>query len=205
MNGNYVKPGIAAIALALLFPLYWSIVLVVGADGQDFQQALREDMLTLTWIDGLFLLIGILEIYIYMSLVRAFNDQLNSNAARILLYIIIGSIFFFHASIFADLFLVFFQDSTSSETIDGIVGTSVFTAIAALVVYVIAGLGLSVVILTKNSVNAPLIKYFAVMLLIICLLQATILFAIVNLLMFPVALIILAVYFLKDPDTLEVI
>lgn len=205
MNGNYVKPGIAAIVLAVLFPLYWSIVLVVGADGKDFEQAIREDMLSLTWIDGLFLLIGVLEIYIYMSLIRAFRDQLNSSAARILLFVIIGSIFFFHASIFADLFLVFFQDSISNDTIDGVVSTSVYTAIAALVVYVIAGLGLSVVILTKNSVNAPLLKYFAVMLLIICLLQATILFAIVNLIMFPVALVMLAIYFLKDPETLEVV
>ena len=205
MNGNYIMPGIAAIALALLFPLYWSIVLVLGVDSQGFVEALREDMLTLSWMDGLFLLIGILEIYVYLSLVRAFNDQLNSNAAKILLFIIVGTIFFFHVGVFADLFLVFAQDGMSHQAIDTLVSTSVYIAVASLVVYIIAGIGLSIVILTKNNQNTSLLKYFAVLLLIVCLLQATVLFAIVNLLMFPIALVILAVYFFKDPESLEVV
>ena len=205
MNNNHVMPGVAAISLALLFPLYWTIVLVMGVESHDFADALRDDMLTLSWMDGLFLLIGILEIYIYFSLIRVFNDRLPSQAAKVFLFVIIGSVFMFHVVVFADVFLAATQGSIMSNTIDVIVTTSVYLSIAALVVFTISGIGLSVVLLAKSEFEAPLLKAFAIILLLVCILQATMLFAMVNLILFPIALVTLAVYFFKDPDTLEVV
>lgn len=205
MNGNYVKPGIAAVVLAVLFPLYWSIALVIGAGDMGFVDALREDMLSLSWMDALFLLIGILEIYVYYSLIQSFNEQLDSNAAKVLLYIIIGTVFFFHAGVIADLFLALSHEGMSRASIDTVVGTSVYLSLAALAVYTITGIVLSIVLLIKDTATTPFLKYFSILLLVVCLLQATVLFAVVNIIMFPIALVTLAAYFLKDPESLEVV
>ena len=205
MNNNHVMPGVAAIVLALLFPLYWLSVLVLGVADMDFADALRNDMLTLSWMDALFLVIGLLEIYIYISLSNAFKERLHSNAARILLYVIIGSVVIFHGFVLADVYLAFNQESMSGTTVDSVLSVSIYSSVAALVVYTVAGIALSIVLLMKSELNAPLIKYFAVLLLIMCILQATIIFALVNILLFPVALIILALFFFKDPEMLEVV
>ncbi len=205
MTTNHVKPGIAAIALALLFPLYWTFALVIGANGTDFMDSLRADMLDLSLLDALFLLIGALEIYIYYSLAQIFKERLPSHAAKVLLYVIIGSVVLFHVTVLADVFLAVMQGSLSSSTINTIVSSSVVLAVASLIIFIIAGVGLSIVILTLSDLAEPLLKAFAILLLVICLLQATVLFAMLTLLLFPVALILLAVYFFRDPETLEIV
>ena len=205
MSSNHVKPGVAAIALALLFPMYWTFVLVVGVNGSDFMDNMRADILELTWLDGVFLLIGALEIYIYYSLARVFDDRLPSNAAKILLYIIIGTVVLFHLTVVIDLYLAVTQGSISNETIDMFVTATAYLLVATLVVFVIAGVGLSITILSQSESVAPILKAFAILLLVICILQATVLFAMLNLILFPIALVTLAVYFFKDPETLEIV
>lgn len=205
MNGNYLKPGIAAITLALLFPIYWSSVFIFGSDGRDFIDVMRQEVQTFSGFDILFLLIGALEIYIYVSLSRAIEAQLNSSATKILLMIMIASVGLLHGLVFVDFYLAIYPLEATSSSIDSVVGTSVVMSISALVVYSIAGLILSVVLLMQSQGNAPMLKYFGILLLIVCLLQITIFLAIFNLILFPVSLIVLAFYFLKDPETLEVI
>ena len=205
MSSNYVKPGVAAITLALLFPIYWTFIMMVGVNGTDFFDNLRADMLQLSWLDGVFLLIGALEIYIYYSLVRVFSDRMPSSAANILLFIIMGSVAVFHLSVGADFYLALMQGNLAQGAIDQIVTITIYTSIAALVLFVIAGIGLSIVILSQADLAAPLLKAFAILLLVVCFLQATILFAVLNLILFPVALIVLALYFIKDPETLEIV
>ena len=205
MSSNHIKPGVAAIVLALLFPLYWTFVLVIGVNGTDLINNLRADLLELSWLDGLFLLIGALEIYIYYSLVRVFNDRLPSNTAKVMLYIIIGSVVLFHLTVLIDVFLAISQAGLSPDTIDVLVTVTAYLFVATLVVFVIAGIGLSISILTQSDSVAPILKAFAILLLVICILQATVLFAMLNLILFPIALVMLAVYFFKDPETLEIV
>ena len=205
MNNHNIVPGIAAIVLALLFPLYWTSVLAIGVQGMDFMTVLRQDMLQLSGMDALFVLIGALEIYIYFNLVKIFDNRLTSQATKILLFILIGSVFVFHAVVFADLFLASAQSTMHPATINIVINTSIFLSVASLIIYIMAGIGLSIVLLTRSEAQTGVLKAFAIMLLIICLLQATMIFAVANIILFPIALVILAVYFFKDPDTLEVV
>lgn len=205
MNSNHIKPGVAAIALALLFPLYWTFVLLVGEHGSDFMSTLRADMLEISLMDGMFLLIGALEIYIYYSLVRVFNNRLPSQAAKVLLFIIIGSVAVFHLTVLADFYLALMHGNLSQGAIDTVVTLTIYLSIAALVVFVIAGIGLSITILSISDSATTILKAFAILLLVICVLQATVLLAMLNLILFPIALVLLAVYFLKEPETLEIV
>ncbi|MCW8880026.1 MAG: hypothetical protein OQJ89_03930 [Kangiellaceae bacterium] len=205
MRSNYLKPGIAAIVLAVLFPLYWSFILIVGPAYEDLSQAIRLELMTFDWMDGLFILIGILEVYVYLSLIRSFDERLNSSLARAVLFIMIGAVVFFHCIVFVDLYLTVFQNQLAEKTIESVIEVSVFIALSGLVIYIISGFILSVVLLARSQDLPKELKYFAVIFLLVCLLGATILFSVINLLLFPVALIVLAIYFFKDPETLEVV
>ena len=205
MKSNYFKPGIAAIVLAVLFPLYWSFMLVFGPAYEDISQALRVELTTFDLMDGLFILIGVLEVYVYFSLIRSFDERLNSSLAKATLFIMIGAVIFFHCIVFVDLYLAIFQSGLTEKAIEGIIEVSTFVALSGLVIYIISGFTLSVVLLMHSKELASELKYFALIFLFVCLLSATILFSAINLLLFPVALIVLAVYFLKDPETLEVV
>lgn len=205
MKSSYFKPGIAAIVLAVLFPLYWSFLLVFGPSYESLSQALRAELTTFDLLDGLFILIGVLEVYVYLSLIRSFNERLSSSLARATLFIMIGAVVFFHCIVFVDLYLAIFKSDLTEKMIDGVIEVSTFVAISGLVIYIISGLVLSAVLLMRGQELASELKYFALIFLIVCLLSATILLSAINLLLFPVALIVLAVYFLKDPETLEVV
>ena len=205
MNSNYLKPGIAAIVLAVLFPFYWSFLLVFGPAYESLSQALHAELTSFDLLDGLFILIGVLEVYIYLSLVRSFNERLNSSLARATLFIMIGAVVFFHCIVFVDLYLAIFKTGLSENIIAGIIEVSMSIALSGLVIYIVAGFVLSVVLLMGSQELASELKYFALIFLFVCLLGATILFSAINLLLFPIALIVLAIYFLKDPETLEVV
>lgn len=205
MSSHYVKPGIAAIVLALLFPIYWSSIFIFGAGGGDWFDLVREEIQTFSGFDALFLLIGALEVYIYLSLLRTIENQLDSSFAKALLIIMMAAVALFHSLVMVDMYLAAFSSALSSNMVDSIVGISVAMSIITLSIYTIAGLILSVFLLMHNVSTNPMLKYFAVLLLLVCLLQITLFLAIVNLVLFPLALIILAVYFLKDPEMVEVV
>lgn len=205
MTTNYLKPGIAAIALALLFPLYWSFVLVFGPASEDLAEALTREFTTVDWLDALFIVIGVLEVYVLVSLVRSFKERFNSSLAKAVIYIMISAVVLFHGVVVVDFYLSMFKGELSEDSVQSAVAISVYLAVSGLVIYLIAGFILSIVLLANSKDLANELKYFAILFLIICILGATILLSAFNLLLFPAALIMLAVYFLKDPDSLEVV
>lgn len=146
-----------------------------------------------------------MEVYIYINLIRVFKDQLNASSVIISLYIMLGSIAVFHATVLVDLFLAMSGGNMTDTLLKPIVEVSLFIAIASLVIYSLAGLVLSILLLMRAKESSKLLKYFSVLLLIVCLLQLTVFLAIVNIVLFPLALAILAAYFLKEPDTVEVV
>lgn len=200
-SSHYLKPGIAAIVLALLFPVYWTYILVTL--GGDIIESIRHNIMTLHWSDALFVLIGALEVYLLLSLAKVFADIIDSKAIRILLLIMAASSFVFHFLVVVDLVLATSQISGSSA--DTIVNISLGIALAVDTLFVLAGLVLAILLLANKSENSNLIRAFAIILLLICLFDLTFFLSLLNLALYPVALIVLAVYFLKEPQTVEVV
>ncbi len=202
-TNEFLKPGIAAVALALLFPIYWIYIFSAGAP--DFEAAYRQDLLTLSWTDILFVLIGALEVYIYLSLSRTFADQLGSDMVRLMLFLLAGLVALFHLTVLLDVSLFFSKDGLAESTLDMIVGFSVIGALGILVLFAIAGLVFGILLLASGLEVPPSLKVFAVMLMVCCLLQLTVLLSALSFVLFPLALIALAVYFLKEPLVAEVV
>ncbi|KKO47785.1 hypothetical protein VT06_15215 [Arsukibacterium sp. MJ3] len=200
---HYFLPGIAALLLAVVFPIYWLYAFSVGAE--NFIEVYRADLLSLSLSDLAFVLIGVLEVYIYLCLRRSFSERLSSAAAAVLLLIMAILVVLFHATVLVDVALTLMGSSLTAHAIDTIAEVTVVIALGVLFAYGLVGFILSVVLLLNRTGAPSLLKYFAVVLLVGCLLQLTVILSPLNVFVFPVALLLLAFYFLKPPQLLEVV
>ncbi len=203
MTSHYLKPGIAAIALAILFPTYWIYIFISGGD--DYATAYQSDMLSLDWIDALFLLIGVLEVYIYFSLRNTFSNLIKTRASQAALMIMASMVVIFHSTLILDVFFFFSNANAASTSVSRLIDISFIISVAALIGFSLSGLVLSALMLLKKHHSGGLIKTFAVILLIMCAFQLTVVFSFLSIVLFPMALIVLAVYFLKEPEMVEVV
>lgn len=205
MNNQYLKPAIATLLLAILFPIYWSSTIYLATFEDDIFKFIQDDMTTLTGNDLIFIIIGCLEVYVYLSLAQLLKSRLQSNSASILLIIMAFASGLYHATIFFDVFFSMTGGGLSNDAIEKVVSVGLFISVAALVVLTLAKLICSIVLLVNHRQIASLLKVFAVLLLLVSIFQLTFIFFSFNLLLFPCTLVLLAIYFMKEPESLEVI
>ncbi len=203
MNREHLIPGIVAIILAVLFPLYWfSGFVTVGMT--SLLDAYIADVTSFTPMDGLFILIGLMEVYLYLSLRKNLQQQLQGGFAASLALLMAIAVGVFTA-------LVLFDVSFAiSAGLDGSVGCTALTLAAVVsiglsIVVGLVGLTLSIALLMARDADTVLLKIFAVFLLICSLLTITVFLAPLVPVLYPVALIVLAVYFLRGGGDVEVV
>ena len=202
-NPDFKIPGIAAILLAVLFPIYW--LSVFSGSYNDFEQAFRSDLTTLGWSDALFILIGALEIYIYLSLRKILADQLETTVVNLLLFIMMGMVALFHSLVLVDIYLASQYLTINTDTVDQFVSFSLLIAFATTIIYSLVGLVFSILLLSKGLANSIFLKVFSALLIATCIMQMTLILAVVNVVLFPITLLVLAVYFFKEPQMAEVV
>lgn len=202
MRNENALPGYLAIVLALLFPVYW--ISVLGAGGEDLFETVRADVMRLDGWDALFVLIGALEIYLYLSLRKLLAQRLDTSLPTVLLLLMAIVVGVFHATVLFDLGFAMGAWADVSGG-DRLVLASMVVGIAGLFVYAILGFVLSISLLRARAESPTLLKVFAILLLACCVLQFTIVFGFVNLVLFPVALLALAAFFLRGEHAVEVV
>lgn len=201
-TSTYGLPAAAAILLAVLFPWYWGSGFLETA---DFVQQYRNDLLSLNAKDILFVVIGALEIYLYLSLRRALADTVSFGTARTALLLMAVSVGVFHATVLIDVFFAFYGANLGAEVIDYALALSAFVGLAILFIYAVFALVFGVSVLRRGNDAATLLKIFAVLLIAIALLHVSVIFSVFNVLLFPVAVVLLAFYFLRNPEVVEVV
>lgn len=198
MNINLYKyAGMAAITLAVLFPLYWLYAIT-----EFSMDALREDFLTLSAWDILFIVIGALEVFVYIALSRIFRDQMTGTLPSILLIIMAVLVAAFHSTVVVDMFLAL---GFGGDYADTIVTIAVVFSLICLFLYTLAAFIFSIVLLVRFSSLSVLMRFFAIGLLIACLVQFSIVFAALNTLLFPLLMLIVSIYFLRGGETVDVV
>ncbi|NGX17190.1 hypothetical protein [Wenzhouxiangella sp. XN24] len=202
MNRTYALPGYTAIALAVLFPIYW--VSTLGLGEQSLLDAFIADLNRVSARDALFVLIGVMEIYIYLALRKVLLEHLHGGVPAIMLLLMAIVVGLFHATVLFDVVLAFTPDLAES-TREALGTTSAVIAISGLFVYTVLASILSIVLLVGKIELPPLLKVFAVLLLACCLLQFTVVLGVVNIFLFPVVLLVLAVFFLRGGHEVEVV
>ena len=203
LNREFILPGIASITLAVLFPIYWLSILDHSLSG--FETAYREDLLSLSWFDALFVFIGLLEVYIYFSLRKILRGQLNASGVNVLLLIMIGLVALFHSLVLIDVYFALQGSNAKESSKEFLVNASQFIGIGVLILYSIMGLIFSAYLLFRGITQSVLLKVFALLLLVGSLMQISLVLAVVNILLFPIALVVLAIYFLKDPKAVDIV
>jgi len=202
MNRNSALPGYTAIALALLFPLYW--VSALGLAEQSFLEAFRADVTRISARDLLFVLIGAMEIYVYLALRKSLLEHLHGSVPAILLLLMAVVVGLFHATVVFDVILAF-TPSLAEATREYLIVASAVVAISGLFVYAVLAVVLSITLLAGRTELPALLKVFAVLLLACCLLQFTVVLGVFNIILFPIALLVLAAFFLRGGHQVEIV
>jgi hypothetical protein len=202
MNRRDALSGYTAIALALLFPAYWIPALAVGE--LSFVEAYRADVMRLSAMDLLFVLIGAMEIYIYLSLRRLFLEQMHGSLPATLLLLMALVVGVFHATVLFDVVLAI-GPTLAEPRQEDLVTASAVVMIAGLFVYTVLGLVLATALLFRRDDQPGLLKVFAVLLIVACLLQLTVVLGPFNVVLFPVILLVLAVFFMRGGHQVEVV
>lgn len=196
MNTNtYKTAGVAAIILAVLFPIYW-------LQGDLSLDALRADMMTLNGWDGLFVLIGGLEVAVYLALSRLSRDQMGGTLASVLLVIMAAMIGVFHATVLVDIVLGL---GLLTGSVDTLVNTALIIGLVSLYLYAVAAFILAIALLLRFRDLSGLMRAFAVCMLIISVFQLTLVLGIFNIFLFPALMLLLAIYFLRGGHSIEVV
>lgn len=205
MNQNrYFAPAISAIALAILFPTYWvSQFWIIGTNGGE---ALYHNVTQLNPSDLLFLVVGLLHIYVYLALKKFLNEQHAFSTADIPITLMIVAVAVYtFGSLASDTLMHFFGDHLHLPWHQATMGGATTTLLISTFIFGVLDILLGIFLFSQAREFSPLLKAFAVITLIQGAFEITVVFGFFVLALFPVALLLLATLFLRRPEELELI
>lgn len=199
-NQDYLLPGIACIALAILYPVYWVSELVVRGIGFD---SMGQEFGIL---DVMFLALGLLSAYIFFSLRSRLVEENNYYGIDVTLLIYVCATLVFTLSMLAiGQWYSYFglqRGSDVRELTEVIVAVIFF---GSMVVFGIMEILMGIMLMRDSKELPSIITPIAIICLLMGMANLSIIFSILTLFLFPVLLIILTYYFLKQPDMVEVV
>lgn len=205
MNDNrYLAPAISAIMLAILFPIYWiSQFWVVGSDGGE---TLYMNLTRLNPSDLVFLIIGVLNIYVYLAFKRFLNDRHAFSGADIpiTLIVIVVAVYTF-GSLATDTLMHFFGDNLQLPWHQATLNGNTVAMLVSTFVFGVLDILLGVFLFTQARNFSHVLKAFAVIIIIQGAFELTVVFGFLAFALFPVALTLLAILFVRQPDELDVV
>ena len=199
-NKDYLLPGVAAIFVAVISPIYW-----IGMSSPMGDFALGQDMLSLGFPDILFASILLLTIYIYLNLKNVLNEQLNFNHIDLLVWIYAAINIFWMSTLFLDIASAVLPENIVTQNEGTFLNIGLSMSIGAIVILGIIDLLIGILLLTKSTELPSLLKIFAIMSVIQGVLGITVVFAATLIFIFPITMIILAMFFLRKPESLEIV
>jgi len=200
-NKDYLLPGVAAIFVAVISPIYW---IGMSSSVGDYD-ILWQDMMSLGFSDILFASILLLTIYIYLNLKNILNEQLNFNHIDLLVLIMVAINILWMSTLFLDIASAVLPENIVTQNKDAFLKINLSVSIGAIVILGIIDLLIGILLLAKSTELPTLLKIFAIMSVIQGLLGITVVFAATLIFIFPITMIILAMFFLRKPESLELV
>ena len=194
-NNDYLLPGLAAIAVAILSPLYWMIEL--GSISSSFPNSLTVKELGVSNI--LFLVVGILSIVVYSGLIKILHDHFNNKKLDIaLISMMVWCVIFYGGTFFLDALSAYYDGELSVVFIQ-------WLWIGGMIVFGVLDVLIAVLILKDSQELSSLLKSFAIVNLVMGFFELTVIFSIAAIFIFPVVFVILAVGFFRKPEMVEIV
>jgi len=200
-NKDYLLPGVAAIFVAVISPIYW---LGMAASVGD-SDVLWQDMMSLGFSDILFASILLLTIYIYLNLKNILNEQLNFNHIDLLVWIYAAINILWVSTLLLDVASAVLPENIVSQNEGTFLNIGLSIGLGAIVILGIIDLLIGILLLAKSTELPTLLKIFAIMSVIQGVLGITVVFAATLIFIFPITMIILAMFFLRKPESLEIV
>ena len=200
-NKDYLLPGVAAIFVAVISPIYW---IGMSSSVGDYD-ILWQDMMSLGFSDILFASILLLTIYIYLNLKNILNEQLNFNHIDLLVLIMVAINILWMSTLFIDIASAVLSENIVTQNKDAFLMINLSVSIGAIVILGIIDLLIGILLLAKSTELPTLLKIFAIMSVIQGVLGITVVFAATLIFIFPVTMLILAMFFLRKPESLELV
>jgi hypothetical protein len=197
-NDEYLWPGIIAIVVVALSPIYWGYIAL-----SDYIDGIG---LGLVIADGVFFVLYALMIYVYSSFRRILHDQNNYRGIDVLLTLMIGTCAIFAVgSIALEIFAPVIDDQFGATRHESILIISTLFTVSCTVVFGVLDILIAAVLLRNSQQLPDLMKSFAIVTLIQGVFEVTIIFSFFSILIYPIATLILAMYFLRKPEMVEVV
>lgn len=205
MNENrYLLPALSAIVLAILFPLYW-ITMFVRTD-ESHGVELYNDLVGLNFADAVFLLIGILMVYVYLSLKKFLNDRYGFSDANIpLTLLMISAAVYIFGSLAVDTFMQFAGNQLPLPWHKTVLDGNTIALLGSTMVFGALDMLLGIILFIKARKFSAVLMAFAILTAIQGLCEITVFLSPAIFVIYPLALIILAIMFLHRPEVLEIV
>ena len=205
MNDNkFGFAAISAVILAVLFPAYWfNQILNVSVSGGE---GLYQDVTGLNPADLVFLLIGVLNIFVYLSLKSFLNERhaFNGADAPLLLLAATSAIYVF-GSLAMDALMHFYGAELQLPWHKYTFDINTIALLVSSIVFGVLDIILGIVLFTRAREFSNILRAFAIVILIQGFFELTVVFSPITFVIFPVALILLAILFTREPETLELV
>ncbi|MEM7279417.1 MAG: hypothetical protein AAF385_14990 [Pseudomonadota bacterium] len=192
-SNDYLWPGIASIVVAVGMPFYW-LVLAGAADLSDYTHRLPEGP---QLADLVFVALGILMIYVYMSLRRILHDHYNYHGADLPITLLIITCALFHVG-------TLLLDYVGGQLIpDSFALAAGLLWVFFVVLFGVLDIVLAIMLLKDRTQLSDLFFAFAIINLVMGIFELTIIFSFTSLVLYPLTLLILTVAFLRRPREIE--
>lgn len=192
-SNDYLWPGIASVLVAVGMPFYW-LVLAGTADLSDYTHRLPQGP---ELSDLVFIALGGLMIYIYLSLRKILHDHYNYHGADLAISLLIAACAIFHVG---TLLLDYLGGQFMPESFALAAGLMwVFFT----VLFGVMDIVLAIMLLKDRAQLSDLLFAFALINLVLGLFELTIVFSFTVLVLYPLTLLVLAVAFLRRPREIE--
>jgi hypothetical protein len=166
---------------------------------------LGQDMMSLGFSDILFASILLLSIYIYLNLKNILNEQLNFNHIDLLVWIYAAINILWMSTLFLDVAITVLPENIVTQNKDTFLNIGLSMSIGAIVILGIIDLLIGILLLAKSTELPTLLKIFAIMSVIQGVIGITVVFAATLIFIFPITMIILAMFFLRNPESIEIV
>ena len=200
-NKDYLLPGVATIFVAVISPIYWLGMSQWVGDSY----VLGQDMTSLGFPDILFAAILLLTIYIYLNLKNILNEQLNFNHIDLLVWIYAAINILWMSTLFLDIASAVLPENIVTQNEDAFLKINLSVSIGAIVIIGIIDLLIGILLLAKSTELPTLLKIFAIMSVIQGVIGMTVFLSVTLIFIFPITMIILAMFFLRKPESIEIV
>ena len=216
-ESNFFYHGITALLFAVLFPVYWVWLTALGFDF-EFSEIAASDQTTIgTTIDyvidaGLtsdyfvWILLGLMTLFVYLGLKQSLIERHNYSRLNLPIHLAIASTLIIYGGLAGLEFIAVMIGVDASQSIaNTIIGAMTFIFFAGLIVQGLIDIIIGIILLRDAQELPNTLRIFAIITLISGILGITVIFALATVLTVPLATLVLGIYFLRQPEMIDVI